>query len=78
MEKIIPLFAIAILDHDCYPGVNIQYLVGDPALVNCNLLDLRGLLSRKDTMQQALGIPSSTPPATENCVSNAQAQPPPT
>ena len=76
MEKIIPLFSIEILDHACYPGVKSRYLAGKPALVNCNLLDLSSLISSKDTRQQALGLPSSTPPSTENHVSNSQAQPP--
>ena len=49
MDKMIPLFTIASLDHDRYPGVNIRYLAGDPALVNCNLLDLIGLISSKET-----------------------------
>ena len=74
MEKIIPLFAIASLDCDHYPGVKIRYLAGYPALVNCKLLDLRGLVSSKETIQQALGLLISTPPATANRVSDAQAQ----
>ena len=47
-ENIIPLFSIAILDHGLYPGVKSRYLVGNPALVNCNPLDLSGLLSSKE------------------------------
>ena len=38
MERIIPLFAIAGLNHDQYPGVKSHYLTGDAALVNCDLL----------------------------------------
>ena len=34
MENIIPLFDILSLDHDCYPGVKICYLSGNPVLVN--------------------------------------------
>ena len=49
MERIIPLFAIASIDHNCYPCVKIFYLAGDVALVNCNLLDISGLLSSKET-----------------------------
>ena len=30
MGKIIPLFAIASLDHNRYPGVKIRYLSGNP------------------------------------------------
>ena len=56
MERIITLFAIATLDRDRYPGVKICYLAGNAALVNCNLLELSGLLPRKYTRQQALGI----------------------
>ena len=44
MDSIIHIFAIASLDHDRYPGAKSFYLLGDAALVNCNLLDLRGLL----------------------------------
>ena len=66
MEKMIPLLDIASLDHNRYHGMKIRYLAGKPALVNCNLLNLSGLLSRKDTRQQALGLPISTPLATEN------------
>ena len=72
MEKIIPLFAIASLDHSRYPSVKIRYLAIDPTLVKYKLLNLSGLLSSKDTRQQALELMSSTPPATENRVSNAQ------
>ena len=53
MEQIIPLFSIAGLDHNQYPGVTIRYLVSDPALVNCNLLDISGLVYGKDTRQQS-------------------------
>ena len=38
MEPIIPLFAIASLGHERYPGVKSRYLVGDATLVNCNIL----------------------------------------
>ena len=78
MDKMIPLFTIASLDHDRYPGVRSQYLAGNSALVNCNLLDLRGLLSSKYTRQQSLVITKSTPPASANHVSSTQTQPPPT
>ena len=44
MKKITPLFAIASLVHECYPGFKIRYLAGDPTLVNCDLLGLSGLL----------------------------------
>ena len=51
MDKIISIFFIASLDHNYYPGIKIRYLMGDPALVKCNLLDLRSLLSSKETRQ---------------------------
>ena len=76
MERSIPLFAIAILGHDRYPGVKSRYLAGDAALVNCDLLELRSILYSKDTKQRALGIPSaplSNPVA--KCVSNKPTQP---
>ena len=76
MEKIIPLFDIASLYHDCYLGVKIRYLAGDPELVNYNILNLSDLLNRKDTRQQALGLPISTTTTTADRVSNAQTQPP--
>ena len=78
MGKIIPLFDIARLDHYRYPGVKIRHLVGNLSMVNCNVLDLSGLLSREDNRQQALILPSSTPPDMVNRVSDTQAQPPPT
>ena len=77
IEKNIPLFDIASLDNDRYLGVESRYLAGNPALVNCNLLDLSGILSRKDTRKQSLGIPSSALPAMVNCVYDVQAQPTP-
>ena len=57
MKKIIPLFAIASLDYNCYPVVKIRYLEVNPALFNCNLLNLIVLLSSKDTRHQALVLP---------------------
>ena len=77
LDQIIPLFAVASLDHDHYPGVNIWYLAGEPALIKCNLLDISGLLSSKDTRHKSLGLPISTPPATVNRMSDAEVQPPP-
>ena len=50
MKKITPLFTIVSLDHDLYPGVKSCYIVGDPTLVNCNILGLSNILSRKDTI----------------------------
>ena len=64
IDRIIPLFAISSLDNNIYPGVKSRYLAGDTVLVNCNLLQLIGLLSSEETRQQALGItavPQSTP-----------------
>ena len=77
MERIIPIFTITSLDHDCYPGGKIRYLAGDAALVNCNLLELIGLLSREETQQRVLGI-LSVPPSTTvaNRVLNTPTQPP--
>ena len=45
IDLIIPLCAIARFDHERYPGVKSSYLAGDTALVNCDLLQLSGLLS---------------------------------
>ena len=58
-DRIIPLFVIASLGHESYTGVNIRYLAVDTALVNCGLLQLIGILSREETRQRALGIPTS-------------------
>ena len=78
MERIIPLFATKSLDHDRYPGVNSCYLTGDTALVNCDLLELSGLLPSEETQQRALVIPSAHPSTTvSNCVSNTSTQLPP-
>ena len=65
------------LDHDRYPGVKSFYLAGDTALVNCNLLQLRSLLSSKETRQHVLGIPNApTSNTVVNCVSNTPSNPP--
>ena len=45
IDRIIPLFAIASLDHERYTVVKIQYLAGDTALVNFDLLHISCLLS---------------------------------
>ena len=63
IERIIPLFAIASLDHKRYPGVKSRYLAGDTVLVNCDLLQLSGLLSSEETQQEALDI-TAVPPST--------------
>ena len=71
IDRIIPLFAIASLDRERYPGVKSRYLVGDTALVNCDLLQLSGILSSEELRQRALeipAIPQSTPSV--NSVSN--------
>ena len=71
IDRIIPLFAISSLDHERYPGVKSSYLAGDTALINCDLLQISGVLSSEETRQQALGItviPLST--TSVNCVSN--------
>ena len=56
IDHIIPLFTIESLDHERYPGVKSFYFVGDTALVNCDLVQLSGLLSSEETRQCALGI----------------------
>ena len=38
IERIIPMFAIASIYHERYPGVKSCYLAGDTALVNFDLL----------------------------------------
>ena len=69
IDRIIPLFAIASLDHERYPGVKSRYLAGDTALVNCDLLQISGLLSSEEMIQCALGIPNLPPsPTSANCV----------
>ena len=73
IDGIIPLFAIVSLDHERYPGVKIRYLTGDNALVNCNPLQLSGLLSSEETRQRALGLPNIPPYNTiDNHVSNTK------
>ena len=78
MEKIIPLFAIARLYHDWYPGVKSRYLVVAPALVNCELLGISGILSRKYTEEKNLGLPRYVSLAIENCASDTRTQSPST
>ena len=52
IERIIPIFAIASLDNERYPGVKSRYLAGDTTMVNCDLLYLSSLLSSEETRQQ--------------------------
>ena len=59
IERIIPLFSTASIEHGQYPGVKSRYLMGDAALLNCDLLELSVLLSSEDTRQRALGISSA-------------------
>ena len=71
IDRIIHLFAIASSDHKIYPGVKSCYL----ALVNCDLLQLSGLLSNKETRQRALVITDVHPSTTSiNRVSNINSQ----
>ena len=78
IERIIPIFAITILNHARYPGVKSRYLTEDSDLVNCDLLQLIGLLFSKETRQRALGIPiAPQPTAISNRVSNTPTKPTP-
>ena len=75
IDRIIPLFAIACLDHEIYPVVKIRYLAGDTALVNCDLLQLSGLLSSEETRKRALritSVPQSTPSVNRVSHNNSQ------
>ena len=78
MDQMIPLFAIASLDHERYTGMKRRYLAGGPALVNCDLLGISRLLSIEEIRQKSLGLPSPTPPFTSNHVSDAPVPYPPT
>ena len=49
MERIVHLFSVGSLDPDRYPSVNSLYLEIDSALVNCDLIELIGLLSSEET-----------------------------
>ena len=75
IDRIIPIFLIPSLDHKIYLWVKSRYLAGDTALVNCELLQLSGLLSSEETRQRALNI-TSVPPSTTsvNLVSNNNSQ----
>ena len=72
IDCIIPLFEIASLDHERYPGVKCCYLAGDTALVNCDLLQLIGILpsEEKKRAQEIPAIPPST--TSVNCVPNTK------
>ena len=77
IDRIIHLFASAGLEHDRCRVVNSRYLAGDTALVNCDLLQLSGLLSSEEMRQRALGIPNIPPSTTiANRVSNKPINPP--
>ena len=78
MDKIIPLFGIASLYNECCPGINSRYLAVDPSLVNCDLLDISGILSTEETHQQALGLPTEVPRVTAKRTPDVTAPPPPT
>ena len=54
IDQIIPLIAIASLNHERYPGVKSFYLVGDTVLVNYDFLQLSSLLSSEETRQRVL------------------------
>ena len=76
IDHIIPLFAIASIDHERYPVVKSRYLAGYTVLVNCDLLQPRGLLLIEETRQRALGIPAIPLSTTSvNRVSNTQNNP---
>ena len=76
IDRLILLFLIASLNHKGYPGVKSRYLVGDSALVNCDLRQLSGILSSEETKQRALGIPAISPSTTSaNRVSNTKNNP---
>ena len=76
IDCIIPLFDIASLDYESYPGAKSRYLAGDTALVNCDLLQLSSLISSEETRQHPLGISSIPPPTTSvKSVSNTQNNP---
>ena len=76
IDRIIPLFAFSSLDHERYPGLKSRYIVGDTALVNCDLLQLIGIISSEETRQRALGFPKVPPSTTSaNRVSNTQNNP---
>ena len=77
IDRIIRLFAIASFYHDRYPGVKSRYLEGDTPLVNCDLLQLSGIILSEETRQRALGITNISPPTTiANRVSNVPSNPP--
>ena len=71
IDRIIPLFAIASLDHERYTGGKSRYLAGYTLLVNYDVLQISGLLSSEETRQRALGINASPLSTTSvNCLSN--------
>ena len=76
IDRIIPLFEIASLNHESYPGVKSRYLAGDTTLVNFDLLQRSGILSSEETRQHALGIPATPLSTTSaNCVYNTKNNP---
>ena len=62
-----------MIDAGRYSGVKNCYLAGDTVLVNCDLLQLSGILSGEQTRQLALGIPAIPRSTTSvNHVSNTK------
>ena len=78
IDEITPLFKIAILDQNRYPGIKSRYLARYLELINCDLLGLSGIIYSKETRQQALGLPADVPRVTEKWTSDVTAPPPPT
>ena len=46
--QLVPLFAIANLDQDKYPGLMSRHLADDPTLIHANLLSLGQMMAAKE------------------------------
>jgi len=62
LSQLMPLFAIANLDKDRYPGLVQRYIADDPALTNATLLSLQSMMTREERRHAAIhGCPPATP-----------------
>ena len=54
IQQLMPLFAIANIDQDKYPGLMSRYVADDPALLRANLLSLGQILSTEEKRHKFL------------------------
>eukprot|EP00581_Thalassiosira_minuscula_P002424 CAMPEP_0183736440 /NCGR_PEP_ID=MMETSP0737-20130205/49280_1 /TAXON_ID=385413 /ORGANISM="Thalassiosira miniscula, Strain CCMP1093" /LENGTH=643 /DNA_ID=CAMNT_0025970447 /DNA_START=56 /DNA_END=1984 /DNA_ORIENTATION=- len=58
IDELLPLFAIANMDKDRYPGLTQRYIMADPALLNATVVSLEEEMTQEEMRLVALGITS--------------------